>query len=99
MLNFAVMENENVTNIIVAESLSIAQSITEKNCIQLDSNADAEPGGKYDFEKNIFIKKQPYPSWTLNDNNQWEPPVQPINNESETLQWDENSLSWVEITI
>lgn len=33
-------------------------------------------GGKYLEDLDVFVDKQPYPSWVLNhDNYQWEPPV------------------------
>jgi len=32
-------------------------------------------GGAYNPEKDIFIDEQPYVSWTLNANNEWQAPV------------------------
>ncbi len=33
-------------------------------------------GGYYDAERDVFLAKQPYPSWILNETTyQWEPPV------------------------
>ena len=32
-------------------------------------------GGTYDPVKDIFIKSQPHPSWTLDINSDWQPPV------------------------
>jgi len=29
----------------------------------------------FDSEKNIFLEAKPYPSWSLNENNEWEAPV------------------------
>ena len=41
-----------------------------------------------------FILVQPFPSWTLNSNNDWQPPVpRPEGN----VYWDEESLSWLPI--
>jgi len=37
-MNFAVIENKIVTNVIVAESLEIAQEVTGKECIETDGS-------------------------------------------------------------
>ena len=51
-------------------------------------------GDTYDESKDAFIHRQPYPSWTLNENTcSWEPPV--ARPDSETLHgWDEETTSW-----
>lgn len=49
--NFAVIENGVVTNIIVAESKEIAESVTEKTCIQYFDNNPAHIGLKYENDK------------------------------------------------
>ena len=36
-------------------------------------------GMKYDADKDAFIEVQPYPSWTLGDDNQWHSPNEPSN--------------------
>ena len=36
-------------------------------------------GGTYDTDKKIFINPQPFPSWALDANNDWQPPFQPPN--------------------
>ena len=98
MLNFAVIENSNVVNVIIAESLEIANDITGKDCIEIVNQINVEPGGIYDSDKNIFIKKQPFPSWQLNSKNEWEAPISPGVDESKVWAWDEDSLSWLDIT-
>tara|TARA_R110002012_G_scaffold321723_1_gene550943 strand:+ start:1011 stop:1415 length:405 start_codon:yes stop_codon:yes gene_type:complete len=35
----------------------------------------AEVGGKYDASADEFVRPQPFPSWTLDDNNDWQPPI------------------------
>ena len=32
-------------------------------------------GGTYDFNKDVFIDEQPHLSWTLDSDNNWQPPV------------------------
>lgn len=46
MPNFAVIENQKITNIIIAESKLIAEQVTGKTCIEY-TNEPAEIGGTY----------------------------------------------------
>ena len=68
-------------------------------------------GYTYDSEKDIFIWPKPYPSWTLNADNDWVAPVteptetqrqyQGLDDEGETvtkqyvINWDEDNSRWV----
>ena len=56
-------------------------------------------GYTYDEDKDAFIPKQPYNSWTLNESTcQWEAPVAKPDSESgEMYQWNEETTSWDEI--
>jgi len=51
-------------------------------------------GYKYDADADVFIAPQPYPSWSLDDNYDWQPPT-PMPTEGRWY-WDEDSLSWLE---
>jgi len=51
-------------------------------------------GFTYDAVNDVFIAPQPYPSWSLNQNFDWQPPT-PMPTEGFWL-WDEDSLSWLE---
>lgn len=53
-------------------------------------------GYKYDEINDIFIKPQPYPSWTLNDNFDWEAPSPLPDRTPFKYQWDESTLAWIE---
>lgn len=55
----------------------------------------AGPGFRYDSQADVFIAPQPYPSWTLDANYDWQPPV-PMPTEGGPWVWDEDTLSWVE---
>jgi len=48
MANFAVIENGIVTNIIVADSLAIAQEVTGKTCVEYTDDKPAGIGWSYD---------------------------------------------------
>jgi len=57
----------------------------------------------YDDIKDKFIQNQPYPSWTLDSNDDWQPPVarpNTLNIENTTdkvvepIIWNESTLTW-----
>jgi len=50
-------------------------------------------GWYYDADKNIFISPQPYPSWTLNKINHWEPSIE-YPQDGKTYSWNESKISW-----
>lgn len=53
-------------------------------------------GWRYDAEADVFIAPQPFPSWTLDANHDWQPPT-PMPAEGGPWSWDEATLSWVEV--
>jgi len=51
-------------------------------------------GYTYDADADVFIAPQPYPSWTLDSNYDWQPPTpKPEGN----YFWNEEELVWVAI--
>jgi hypothetical protein len=52
-------------------------------------------GFSYDSIADVFIAPQPYPSWSLDENYDWQAPT-PRPEEGFWL-WDEETLNWVEI--
>lgn len=50
-------------------------------------------GFYYDSLNDIFIAPQPYPSWSLDDNFDWQPPTPKPEG---AYIWDESKLSWIE---
>jgi hypothetical protein len=55
----------------------------------------AGQGHTYDSTRDAFIPPQTYPSWTLNEETcNWEAPVA-YPNDSNSYDWDEDTLSWV----
>lgn len=57
----------------------------------------APVGGKYLADADVFIWPQPFPSWTLDANHDWQPPT-PRPPEGGPYRWDEDTLSWVALT-
>lgn len=54
-------------------------------------------GWRYDSAADVFIAPQPFPSWTLDANYDWQSPT-PMPTEGGPWMWDEETLSWVEVT-
>ena len=50
-------------------------------------------GYTYDPIADVFISPQPYPSWTLNENFDWQPPT-PMPDDGTEYVWDEANLVW-----
>jgi len=60
----------------------------------------AYPGFTYDSINDVFVEPAPFPSWTLDSNYDWHPPVPMPSDSSETKRyiWNEEQLLWVELT-
>ena len=52
-------------------------------------------GYTYDANLDAFVAPQPYPSWVLDADAQWQAPV-PYPTDGKMYAWDEGTLSWVE---
>ena len=51
-------------------------------------------GFTYNEAADVFVSPQPYPSWSLDSNHDWQAPIEkPEGN----YRWDEGTLSWVEL--
>jgi hypothetical protein len=50
-------------------------------------------GYTYDATNNNFISPQPYPSWILDDNDDWQPPIPQPPAPPKTM-WDEETQTW-----
>ena len=89
MARFAVLDSSNsVVNIILADDLQHAQSLTNQTCVECDGSSVI--GSTWDGK--VFIAPKPWPSWTL-VNKVWTPPT-PMPNDGETYVWWEPSQSW-----
>lgn len=52
-------------------------------------------GYSYDPIADVFIIPQPYPSWSLDENHDWQPPT-PRPSSGDWI-WVENRLTWVQV--
>lgn len=53
-------------------------------------------GYTYHADIDAFVAPQPYPSWTLDANAQWQAPV-PMPTDGKMYSWDEAAQSWVAV--
>jgi hypothetical protein len=61
-------------------------------------------GYTYDADADVFVAPQPFPSWTLDDNNDWQPPTPNAVEEANCYAWfeaeprvDRTRLMWAGI--
>ncbi|THF64308.1 hypothetical protein [Pseudothauera rhizosphaerae] len=52
-------------------------------------------GFAYDPDADVFVAPPPFPSWVLDENHDWQPPVQ--RPDEGRWRWDEATVSWVEV--
>ena len=88
MSNYAQIVNSIVVNVIVADPDFVAQS--DLDYVLLSRGGI---GWTYDEHANQFVAPQPFESWTLDENNDWQPPTPKPDG---AYSWDENLLMWVE---
>lgn len=50
-------------------------------------------GYTYRPDIDAFVAPQPFPSWTLDENTKWQPPV-PMPQDGKLYVWDENGQVW-----
>ena len=53
-------------------------------------------GSTYDSAANVFISPKPFPSWILNSELEWQPPVGLPADDKKYI-WSEEEISWVEV--
>jgi hypothetical protein len=73
-----------------------------QRCVRTSYNGNirkqyAGVGFTYDESADVFIAPQPFPSWVLDSNNDWQAPVAKPVIQYGYCMWDESSLAWVEV--
>jgi hypothetical protein len=105
VLRVIVVGNSDITdeNGIEQEQLGIefCQRLLGGNWKQTSYNGNirknyAGIGYTYRADIDAFVAPQTYPSWTLNDQAQWQAPV-PIPTDGKMYSWDEATTSWIEV--
>ena len=57
----------------------------------------AGKGFTYDKTNDVFIKPQPFPSWTLDASFDWQPPTA-MSDDGKVYIWNEDTTSWDEVS-
>jgi hypothetical protein len=104
MAHFAKLNNNTVTEVIVAEKNFINSGLVgdEFLWVQTSYNSNfrknfAGVGYTYDKANDVFIKPKPFASWTLDASFDWQPPVT-YPTDGKVYEWNEASTNWTEIT-
>jgi hypothetical protein len=103
MAHFAKLDNNTVTEVIVAEQDFINSGAVGDSFLWVQTSYNgnfrknyAAVGYTYDKAKDAFIAPKPYPSWVLvEDTCQWEAPTA-MPNDGKAYAWDEDTTAWVE---
>ena len=53
----------------------------------------AGTGYTYDSDSDVFVAPQPYPSWSLDDNFDWQAPT-PMPEDDNLYNWNEETQNW-----
>jgi len=64
--------------------------------IDRDDKTYAGIGYTWDADDDVFVAPQPYPSWTLDGNHDWQPPT-PMPSTGGPYRWSEEDQEWVAI--
>jgi hypothetical protein len=105
-------ENNIVTQVIVGRNEDeVVDGISDwenyygelvgQKCVRTSYNHNirkqyAGIGYAYDVDTDVFISPQPYPSWSLDENHDWQAPY-PKPEGDKFYNWDEDILEWKEI--
>jgi hypothetical protein len=108
MAHFAKLNNNTVTEVIVAEQDFINSGAVGDSFLWVQTSYNnnfrknfAGVGYTYDKTRDAFIPPKPYPSWTLDESTcRWDAPVAyPADGtHSKQYEWDEDTTTWTEIT-
>ncbi len=105
MAHYAKVENNIVTQVIVAEAEFFDTFIDSSpgEWIQTSYSGSirknyAGVGYTYDVTRDAFYAPQPYPSWTLvEDTCLWSAPTA-MPDDGKMYNWNEDTTNWVEVT-
>jgi len=111
MAHFAKVENGTVLQVIVVSNDDAPDEATGKAFIaslglvgewvqtSYNHNIRKQYAGvnfTYDADADVFVSPQPYPSWSLDENHDWQPPT-PYPSDGGFYRWNEAELEWVAI--
>ena len=112
MAHYAFLDTNNrVTEVIVGvDETELIEGLTpevwygnfrKQKCVRTSYNNNirkqyAGIGFTYDADADVFVAPQPYPSWTLDENHDWQPPT-PMPTDDKRYAWFEPNQQWIEI--
>jgi len=96
-MNIAVVENQKIVNVIIADTVEIAESLTGLECFEINQSNPEGINWEWNDSANCYVPPKDYPSWILNVSKKvWEAPTPIPVTEGVMYIWTEDSLSWVE---
>ena len=102
MAHFAKLNNNTVTEVIVAEQDFINSGAVGDSFLWIQTSYNgnfrghfAAIGDTWDKVNEVFISPQPFPSWTLGADFTWNAPTA-MPDDDLMYSWDEDTTSWVE---
>lgn len=93
---FGVIDNNIITNVIVADSKEIAETVAQKECIEQTEQNQLGIGYYWSEEWNKYISPSPFLSWQY-DGYSWQPPI-PYPTNLDRYDWNEELLNWEEVS-
>jgi hypothetical protein len=113
MAHYALLDDNNiVTEVIVGkDEIELIEGLTPEEwygqfrgqtCVRTSYNGNirkqyAGVGFYFDSVNDVFITPQPYPSWNLDDNFDWQPPTPQPDGVDIKCYWDEEAGAWIEL--
>ena len=96
MADYWIVKHGHIENCIIAESAELAQELTlADEVIERTESTLYDLGWVKNEDLNKWYNpKGPYPSWSLDENYDWQPPVEKPDGDYE---WDEDNEEWVAI--
>ena len=91
-----IIENNRVDNVIIADSKEIALQVGHTDTV-LEETEDFVLGMNWRYVKELDKWYNPvalYPSWQLDENYDWQPPVEKPDGD---YYWDEENKEWAEV--
>jgi hypothetical protein len=110
MAHYAYLDNDNVVIAVIVgkDEFELIDGLDTESYYALGTNYTVKRtsyngkirkqfagiGYKYDAVEDVFIAPQPYLSWSLDENFDWQAPT--LKPEGKHY-WDEDTLNWIEI--
>jgi hypothetical protein len=93
MPNYAIIINDLVTNVVLADSKSIAEELNP-GAVVVDASINSLGVGHFK-EGTVWYPKKPFNSWVWSESRWFAP--KPYPTDDKIYNWDESVLDWVEV--